>query len=228
MTALSTDTWRHQFRIPADPASLALAQKRLLALNMKAAGLPWDTIGELLGETPKAVCMMVNKDLQKVSRVLANRAKELHALEWQRLEYLTTALWPAAMGGNARAVEVLLKTMERRAKMMGFDAPERIETKNQTLTMDFSGLTDAELSAQAHLLGLNADSRVPAAAFLPGVSSPESYDTEDAEVAAVESVTANETVEMPEGDATDDDQGRSAEAAGPVPGQPEPDADAVR
>jgi hypothetical protein len=43
--------------------------------------------------------------------------------EAQRLDVLQGDLWEKALTGDARAVEVVLKALERRARMLGLDLP---------------------------------------------------------------------------------------------------------
>lgn len=42
---------------------------------------------------------------------------------------MTVALWPAAMQGDVTAVTGLLRIMERRAKLLGLDAPVKTDAK---------------------------------------------------------------------------------------------------
>jgi hypothetical protein len=42
---------------------------------------------------------------------------------------MTLALWPAAMRGDVTAVTGLLRIMERRAKLLGLDAPVKVDSK---------------------------------------------------------------------------------------------------
>lgn len=45
----------------------------------------------------------------------------------QRLDVLEEGLLPAATAGNPKAVLALLKVMERRAKLLGLDAPKKVQ-----------------------------------------------------------------------------------------------------
>src|SRR5204862_542339 len=54
------------------------------------------------------------------------RRAEAIRLEELRLDELQEGIWPAALAGNARAVEVALKVLERRARMGGLDFADMI------------------------------------------------------------------------------------------------------
>jgi hypothetical protein len=64
-----------------------------------------------------------------VSRALAatieQPAQELRQLEAERLDAMTAALWPRAMDGDLRATDRILGIMDRRARLLGLDAPRR-------------------------------------------------------------------------------------------------------
>jgi hypothetical protein len=45
--------------------------------------------------------------------------------EAERLDELESAIWPNAMAGNLDAIDRCLAIMERRARLLGLDAPTR-------------------------------------------------------------------------------------------------------
>ena len=53
------------------------------------------------------------------------------ALELERLDALTLAAWPRARAGDDRAIRVVLRIMQRRAKLLGLDAPLKSATTSQ-------------------------------------------------------------------------------------------------
>lgn len=172
------------FRVPPNPDGMSEAQRRLTALQMRQAGLSWHVIGDALGLTHRQAYNLVMKDLAKVGKVLERRARELHALESERLDTLTTALWPQAVGGSVKAVEALLKVMERRAKLLGLDKPDQVETRSSTVTavVNFETLSDSELALKFEQLGLPAPVRSgPVEAFLPADPDAEVDPFEDLE-----------------------------------------------
>jgi len=50
-------------------------------------------------------------------------------LEALRLDQMQAALWQRATDGEVRAIDRILRIMERRARLLGLDEPERRETK---------------------------------------------------------------------------------------------------
>ena len=59
-------------------------------------------------------------------------ADELRQLECSRLDALQQAWWHRALSGQVKATQLLIKIMERRAKLLGLDAPARVNVKSTT------------------------------------------------------------------------------------------------
>ena len=162
------------FRIPAEPSAMDSAQKRSAALQMKQAGLDYETIGLVIGMSGPEVRRMVMRDLRRIGMYLSRQAKAMFGLEAARLEALQAALWPAAMQGNTRAVEVSLQILKRRAEMFGLDAARKVETRNESkvISFDLADLTPAELESRLASLPPALPSSPPPAGHLPGLSPP--------------------------------------------------------
>src|SRR5262249_7331072 len=52
-------------------------------------------------------------------------AGQVRALELSRLDELHRALWPLGLRGDLQAIDRLLKIAERRARLLGLDAPTK-------------------------------------------------------------------------------------------------------
>jgi len=71
--------------------------------------------------------------------------EEARQLELLRLDEMMFALWDRAIGGDLPAASCVLKIMDRRAKLLGLDKPEKIEVNK----WDFDG---ADLDAEVQKL----------------------------------------------------------------------------
>ncbi len=71
--------------------------------------------------------------------------EEVRQLELMRLDEMMFALWDRAIGGDLPAASCVLKIMDRRAKLLGLDKPEKIEVNK----WDFDG---ADLDAEVQKL----------------------------------------------------------------------------
>lgn len=127
-------------RKPTSLAMLNAAAKQAQALELRKAGHSFEQIAAKLGYANgggayKAVEAGLRATLQEP-------ADELRQLEITRLDTMLSALWPKVKRGEHGAIDRALKVGERRAALVGLDAPKKIEQK-----IDVSQLSDAELDA---------------------------------------------------------------------------------
>lgn len=108
----------------ASERRIAAAERHRQALDLRKAGASYRAIAAKLGyDSPSSVHKAVAAALRRITE---EPAAEVRTLELERLDALTIALWPQAAKGHLGAVDRLLRVMERRAKLLGLDAPERV------------------------------------------------------------------------------------------------------
>jgi hypothetical protein len=103
----------------------AILQRQLQALELRKAGYSYRAIGERLGISHVQAYTDVNAELARLTELRKDSTEELRELELERLDVLLKGLEPMARVGNPGAVNSYLRVMERRAKLLGLDAPER-------------------------------------------------------------------------------------------------------
>lgn len=109
------------------PAAIDRAKRRSQALELRAAGRKWREIADALGySSPQHACRDGRKALNELTEA---PAREVLAEELDRLEKLTQAVWKAARGGDVNAIDRVLRIMERRARYLGLDSPEKLEVE---------------------------------------------------------------------------------------------------
>jgi len=74
----------------------------------------------------------VKRELDHLRKDIADSAAEIIELETQRLDAMLTVLWPQVAKGNQGAVDRVLRIMERRAKLLGLDCPQKIAPTDPT------------------------------------------------------------------------------------------------
>jgi hypothetical protein len=105
-------------------------------------------------------------------------------LEEQRLDALQDGLWEKAVGGDARATEVCLKILERRARMNGLDFADMVGGRLAEIEEAKARMMGAALVAALEATDLGPEARRAAAdaffatlraeqAALPAPLSPE-------------------------------------------------------
>jgi transcriptional regulator len=105
---------------------LSAIEKQLEALEMRKAGLPYQKIANALGYSNhsgarKAVIAAMKKTLREP-------AEEVRELEIARLDDLINAIWH--FRAKPEYLDRILKIMERRSKLLGLDAPTKLDTHN--------------------------------------------------------------------------------------------------
>ena len=94
------------------PRALAVAEKRAEAVRLRIAGATFHHIGETLGVTVGRAHQLVDEALRETVR---EPAEDLLKLELQRLDMMMPALMKKARLGRVRAINTMLKLMERQA-----------------------------------------------------------------------------------------------------------------
>jgi hypothetical protein len=103
--------------------SLELQRK---ALELRRMGKGYREIGAALGIGRSQAHRLVEAGLEDVKEQIDAEASELKAVELSRLDGMLSGLWADARSGNFAAVDRVLRIMERRAKLLGLDAPVKV------------------------------------------------------------------------------------------------------
>jgi hypothetical protein len=88
--------------------------------------------------------------IERRVKEISEGAEEVLNLELQRLDTMLLAVWPKAASGDSGAIDRVLKLMDRRARYLGLDTPQRLEHTGREgepirYEYDFSHFSDAEL-----------------------------------------------------------------------------------
>lgn len=115
-----------------EPTSKEIATKTRLdtAVALKLSGAPWTIIAEHCGfNGPNAAAAAVYKHIG--STVTEDDRDRLRDLSLARLDQLQRGLWSKAIDPKNRqqldAVDRVLKIEDRRARLMGLDAPTKVQ-----------------------------------------------------------------------------------------------------
>ena len=113
--------------------------RQLKALELRKAGISYQAIADTLGyNSPQAAWKAVNAALKKT---LQEPSDEVRKLEMERLDAMLSAIWASVKQGQYKANEVALRLMERRAKLLGLDAPVKTDltSNGQTIHVTLKG-----------------------------------------------------------------------------------------
>ena len=100
------------------------AERRSRAVDLRREGL---TLMEVANELGVSVYTAWNDIQTAVRDIPKEEADLLRRQEADRLDNLQRAVWDDAIAGDLHAVDRVLKIIERRCRLLGLDAPTRIE-----------------------------------------------------------------------------------------------------
>src|SRR5438874_1736904 len=103
------------------PRLLVAAEHRETVLKLRKEGRPYKEIAQQVGLSRVRCYQIVKRELARIAAVCREEAEEVRDLELSRLDALQVGLWERAVGGDIKAVEAVLKLMERRARLLGLD-----------------------------------------------------------------------------------------------------------
>lgn len=136
----------------------ATAERRSKAVAMRLAGIDYDTIAQRLGYSDRGAAHKdISRALEQNVAELSRNADVLRQEELQRLDRLQAGVWAAAAAGDTKAVDTALKIIDRRCKLLGLDAPQRVEvvtldmvdTEIRRLTSELSARIDENADTMA-------------------------------------------------------------------------------
>jgi hypothetical protein len=104
----------------------AQRDRAVKALDLRIAGATYRQIGAQLGVSESTAYLDVQEELGRLDTVATKKAERLRDLEARRLDVLTVALAPGIRAGEPRAIVAAVRVMERRARLFGLDAPQKI------------------------------------------------------------------------------------------------------
>jgi hypothetical protein len=112
------------------PKAINIVDRRRKALELRRAGDTYESIAQAISKELKLKNYSrsrafedVRFALEELNREFSLEAQELRRLETEKIDRLESALWPLALVGNVKAADALKGLMDRRARLLGLDAP---------------------------------------------------------------------------------------------------------
>ena len=157
---------------PTGPRRLLAAERTRQATALKKAGKTYVEIMAALGISKGAAVKAVQRGLAEIKEETSRDAEELRAIESARLDTAQAAIWAQVLKGDLGAVDRFVRLSQRRAALLGLDAPTKSE------------LTGANGGPLQHAVGTLAD------ALRVGLAGDPGMPTEDGSTLDAEPVVA--------------------------------------
>lgn len=113
----------------AGPGLVRRTERRRQAFALRMGGATYVEIAGSLGITRQAAHQLVKWTLEDTRTKLFEDIEAVRALEVRRTEALILGLWPNRQ--QPRYADTILRILERRARLLGLDAPTRIDERVQ-------------------------------------------------------------------------------------------------
>jgi uncharacterized protein YerC len=124
--------------------ALSAVERRAQIFEYVKAGSSYRDIGRKFGVSHVTIARDVRRTLQALHRTAIHDLDLYRQIELVRLDQLLQGIWLDAVAGNPGAVTLALRILERRARLLGLDAPTKIDI-------------EARVRAIASQEGLDAD-----------------------------------------------------------------------
>ncbi|WP_075723248.1 sigma factor-like helix-turn-helix DNA-binding protein [Corynebacterium stationis] len=118
--------------------ALELQHRKKEALQLRLEGMTYAEIAERMGKSLSTVHGYVTDSLAEVTKEYAQQLRDLEAA---RLDALQHAVWERAIDGDLSAMDRVIKIMDRRARLLGLDAPQQVAVNNG-VDVDIDGAVD--------------------------------------------------------------------------------------
>lgn len=118
-------------------------------IELRRAGATWAVIAERVGYASASGAY--NAYQRIAERVIRPNLEEYRDMELDRLDRLQMGVWAKALNGDSRAVDSVLRIIDRRTRILGLDAPKEVNLKAEVTTYDRNTI-DAEVYRLVTLL----------------------------------------------------------------------------
>ena len=123
-------------------------ERQRQALELRRQGLRYEQIAKRLGIDVAAAWRHVMRAYQRSLKQNDELAEFNRKLDLERLDAALAAIWPHVNAGKGWAIDRLLGILERRARLLGLDSPQKQETDiGDTLARVLEGLARQGSSA---------------------------------------------------------------------------------
>lgn len=104
-----------------------IADRRARAFSLRRAGASYRAISQQLSISLATAYDDVNAELMELREQTKCDAEAVREIELHRCDEMILGLWPAVRRGDPKSIMAAVRVSERRAKLLGIDAPTKQE-----------------------------------------------------------------------------------------------------
>lgn len=110
--------------------SIAVRQKGQQAIRLRMAGATTQQIADQLGYANESgAYKAIMRELEQTTQDMSESTEAVRQLELKRLDQMLFPIWNQVIAGDTTAITTALRIQERRASLLGLDAPKQIEAR---------------------------------------------------------------------------------------------------
>lgn len=117
-------------------------QLRQRVLELRRQGVTIRAIADQVGKSSTRVHQVLLAALQQIAKETEVEVRELRMLENDRLDRALQAIWPGVEAGDLKAIDRLIRIIERRSRLFGLDSPSKPTPTNAEEDIGQSGLSN--------------------------------------------------------------------------------------
>jgi len=112
------------------PRNLVARMRGQQAIKLRMAGATLDDIAKQLDfKSAAGAYKSVMRELKATAQDMGEGTEAVRQLELKRLDQMQFPLWSQVLAGDIAATTTALRIQERRAALLGLDAPKQIEAR---------------------------------------------------------------------------------------------------
>jgi hypothetical protein len=143
-----------------------LVEKETTIIELRHEGYVWREIATMVD---MSIAGVVKAYKRALTRHPVAAIEEHRELELDRLDNLQRTYWQPAVAGNLRAADFVLRVIDKRAKLLGLDAPLKVQA--EVVTYDGSDL-DREVERVARIIEASTIGNIATITELTDQSEP--------------------------------------------------------
>jgi hypothetical protein len=150
-------------RSKVNEQNIPAREREVKALDLRRDGKSYQQIADELCISKSGAQKLVVRAYNRSLKIANETAEFNRKLDLERLDLALVQVMNQIAAGELKAVDRLVAITDRRAKLLGLDAPTKIAPTDPTGTMPYAGLSDAEIEREiaSVLAGLGVRAQVP-------------------------------------------------------------------
>lgn len=161
---------------PAGEAAL-LTERRAIALELRKGGCSYRAIAEALQVNVHTAYDDVQAELLELRQHTTDDAEAVKSIELERCDTMLQGLEAGIKAGDPQSVNAAIRVMERRARLLGLDAPEKHAFMGALVTAEQAAtMSEADIQARVDALIAQATQMIAPPALEILDAEPETAD----------------------------------------------------